>query len=86
MKNIFDASLQYTHFFKSEYLNLLGVFVPSTEKIVLIKTCFSYTCMYLHIASYKDQVNRALIFFFLKKKSFEFNLTEDICLQYFFLL
>lgn len=84
MKNIFDASLQYTHFFKSEFLNLLGVFVPSTEKIVLIKTCFSYTCMYLHIASYKDQVNRALIFFFKKKKSFEFNLTEDICLQYFF--
>lgn len=68
MKNIFDASLQYTHFFKSEFLNLLGVFVPSTEKIVLVKTYFYYTCMYLHIASYKDQVNRALIF--LKKKKF----------------
>lgn len=68
MKNIFDASLQYTHFFKSEFLNLLGVFVPSTAKIVLIKTCFSYTCMYLHIASYKDQVNRALIFFLKRKK------------------
>lgn len=68
MKNIFDASLQYTHFFKSEFLNLLGVFVLSTAKIVLIKTCFSYTCMYLHIASYKDQVNRALIFFLKRKK------------------
>lgn len=68
MKNIFDASLRYIHFFKSEFLNLLGVFVPSTEKIVLIKTCFSYTCMYLHIASYKDQVNRALIFFKKQEK------------------